>query len=100
MKQVLIGTDFFYREVIGIETLGGRIRKIRKLNEMNQIEFYSRVGISQATLSELEQDKYKPSVEIIISIVNEFHADISWLVLGMNSSKMVNEKEIDLLFPI
>jgi len=72
MKQVLIGTDFFYREVIGIETLGGRIRKIRKLNEMNQIDFSSRVGISQATLSELEQDKYKPSVEIIISIVNQF----------------------------
>jgi len=62
------------------------------------------VGISQATLSELEQDKYKPSVEIIISIVNEFHADLSWLVLGITSSnnkiigvKMVNEKEADLL---
>lgn len=71
---------------------------------MNQIEFSSRVGISQATLSELEQDKYKPSVEIIISIVNEFHADISWIVFGTTSSNNkvisvneVNEKEAGLL---
>ncbi|WP_176220754.1 helix-turn-helix domain-containing protein [Cohnella massiliensis] len=35
----------------------------------------------QATLSELEQDKYKPSVEIIITIVDEFGTDISWLLV-------------------
>lgn len=104
VKQVLIGTVLFYRGVIGIETLGGRIKKIRKLNEMNQVDFSSRVGISQATLSELEQDKYKPSVEIIISIVNEFQADLSWLVLGTTSSNNkvigvneINGKESDLL---
>jgi DNA-binding XRE family transcriptional regulator len=71
---------------------------------MNQIDFSSRVGISQATLSELEQDKYKPSVEIIISIISEFHSDLTWLLLGMTSSsdkvfdeKVVNEKEAELL---
>ncbi|MBB6671258.1 helix-turn-helix transcriptional regulator [Cohnella nanjingensis] len=71
---------------------------------MNQNEFSSRVGISQATLSELEQDKYKPSLEIIISIVNEFHTDISWIVFGTTSSNNkvigvneVNEIESDLL---
>lgn len=53
---------------------------------MNQIDFSSRVGISQATLSELEHDKYKPSVEIIISIGSEFHTDLTWLLLGITSS--------------
>ena len=71
---------------------------------MNQVELSSRVGISQATLSELEKDKYKPSVEIIISIVNEFHTDLSWIVFGTTSSNNevigvdeVSEKESDLL---
>lgn len=71
---------------------------------MNQIDFSSRVGISQATLSELEQDKYKPSVDIIISIVSEFRADVTWLLLGTSSANnkvigmnQVNEKEADLL---
>jgi len=104
MNLLLIGTDLFYREENQIETLGERIKKIRKLNEMNQIVFSKSVGISQATLSELEQDKYKPSIEIIISIVNEFHVDLSWLVFGRtdsnynsNSVKKINENELALL---
>jgi len=71
---------------------------------MNQIDFSSRVGISQATLSELEQDKYKPSVEIIISIVSVFHTDLTWLLLGSSNTNdrvigtnVSNEKEADLL---
>jgi Predicted transcriptional regulators len=57
---------------------------------MNQIDFSSRVGISQATLSELEQDKYLPSVEVIVSINTEFQVDLTWLLLG--SSNVNNEK--------
>ncbi len=60
------------------------------------------MGISQAALSELEQDKYKPSVEIITSIVSEFHTDVTWLPLGtVNADDKVirdtNEKEANLL---
>jgi transcriptional regulator with XRE-family HTH domain len=62
------------------------------------------VGISQATLSELEQDKYKPSVETLTAIVSEFHTDLTWLLLGTASSNnkviginAVNEKEAELL---
>jgi transcriptional regulator with XRE-family HTH domain len=96
------------REVIGIETLGERIKRIRKLNEMNQIEFSSRIGISQSTLSEMELDKYKPSVEIIISIVSEFPTDLKWLILGTAdeyldsvndgvSGTFINKQEIDVI---
>nr|WP_281275140.1 helix-turn-helix transcriptional regulator [Cohnella phaseoli] len=69
---------------------------MRKLNELNQIEFSSRVGIPQATLSELEQDKYFPSVEIIISINTEFQVDLTWLLLGSsnyNNEKVTTSKE-------
>lgn len=37
---------------------------IRKLNKINQVDFSNRIGISQATLSELEQDKYMKKKEI------------------------------------
>ena len=84
MMQVVIGTVLFYRGEIRIETLGGRIKRLRKLTERSQIDFSSRVGISQAMLSELEQDKYKPSVEIIISIVSEFHTDVTIAINEVN----------------
>jgi transcriptional regulator with XRE-family HTH domain len=84
--------------VILIETIGSRIRLIRKLNKINQ------VGISQATLSEMEQDKYKPSVDTIIAIAAEFGSDVKWILLGAEGSKekafevnVVNEQEAHLL---
>lgn len=46
-------------EVQGIES-GSFV----KTNRLNQHEFSNMIGISQTTLSELEQGKYNPSLEI------------------------------------
>lgn len=77
---------------------------IRKLNKINQVDFSNRIGISQATLSELEQDKYKPSVETILALVSEFGGSIEWILIGEEVSDekvigltKVSEKESELL---
>ncbi|WP_311080107.1 helix-turn-helix transcriptional regulator [Paenibacillus polymyxa] len=59
-----------------MSTIGQRIRTIRKTNNLNQIKF----AISQGTLSELEQDKYRPSLDIIIAIKENFNSHIEWLI--------------------
>lgn len=103
MIIIIIGT-FIFHGVIRIETIGSRIRAIRKLNKINQVDFSNRIGISQATLSELEQDKYKPSVETILSIVSEFGVNIEWILIGGKDSETkaiglnrVSEREAVLL---
>jgi transcriptional regulator with XRE-family HTH domain len=63
-------------------SLGDRIRLIRKTNRLNQIEFSNKIGISQGTLSELEKDKYSPSLETILSIHREFQTNLDWFLLG------------------
>lgn len=65
-------------------TLGQRIKNVRKRNKLNQIEFAKIIGVSQGTLSELEQNKYNPSIETIISIHNKFKVDIEWLIINQN----------------
>ncbi|WP_225999805.1 MULTISPECIES: helix-turn-helix domain-containing protein [unclassified Paenibacillus] len=45
-----------------MKTIGEKLKGIRKINKLNQIEFSQIIGISQGTLSELEKDKYKPSL--------------------------------------
>ncbi|WP_279633669.1 helix-turn-helix domain-containing protein [Brevibacillus antibioticus] len=62
--------------------LGERIREIRKKNQMNQIEFSNQIGVSQGTLSELEQNKYNPSLETILAIIKEFNVNATWLLFG------------------
>ncbi|MCP3797597.1 MULTISPECIES: helix-turn-helix domain-containing protein [Paenibacillus] len=56
-----------------MSTIGQRIRTIRKTNNLNQIKFANIIGISQGTLSELEQDKYRPSLDIIIANKENFN---------------------------
>lgn len=86
-------------------TLGQRIKNVRKRNKLNQVEFAKIIGVSQGTLSELEKDKYNPSIETIISIHKNFRVDLEWLLVNPiedNNSKntylsKVEGKEVELL---
>ncbi|WCF07746.1 helix-turn-helix transcriptional regulator [Paenibacillus thiaminolyticus] len=53
---------------------------------MNHTEFANRVGVSQGTLSELEQNKYNPSLETILAIIKEFNVNTTWLLFGVTAS--------------
>lgn len=74
-----------------MSTIGERIRSIRKLHKLNQTEFAITIGVSQGTLSELEQDKYKPSVDCLMAIHNHFNTDIYWLIYG---SDYINDTSV------
>ncbi|MUG46731.1 helix-turn-helix domain-containing protein [Paenibacillus woosongensis] len=71
-----------------------RIRRIQKLHKQNQIEFTKFIGVSQGTLSELEQKKYKLSLDMILAIHNHFNVDLLWLLLGegtLNKADKIQE---------
>lgn len=75
-----------------MSTLGQRIKMIRKTNKLNQVEFSTILGVSQGTLSELEQDKYKPSIEIVMAIMKQFNTDSDWLLFGSESQEGIHNK--------
>ena len=54
------------------ETFGYRIRKIRQHLRLKQKEFARALGISSPSLSEIENDKYKPGHNFLSHIVKEF----------------------------
>jgi len=76
-----IGT-FLYLGALMISIIGERICVIRKSNKLIQVEFANIVGIYQGTLCELEQDKYRPSLDTIITMKEWFKIDTNWLILG------------------
>lgn len=75
-------------------SVGDRIRIIRKINRLNQNEFSNLIGISQATLSELEQGKYNPSLETILSIHKVFNTNLQWLLVGDTLLEASEEKAL------
>jgi DNA-binding XRE family transcriptional regulator len=62
--------------------IGERFKELRIKNELNQIEFAKKVGISQSTLSEIEKGKSKPSVDTVISTSNSFNITTDWILKG------------------
>jgi transcriptional regulator with XRE-family HTH domain len=63
-----------------METIGIKVKGIRKRHKMNQIEFSEKIGISQGRLSEIEQDKTKPSADTLIQLRKQFNIDLNWLL--------------------
>ncbi|WCF11331.1 helix-turn-helix domain-containing protein [Paenibacillus thiaminolyticus] len=73
---VITHRDFFMMKEL-YSMLGERIREIRKKNKMNETEFSNLIGVSLGTLSELEQNKYNPSLETIRVNINA-----PWFLFG------------------
>ncbi|WP_084410910.1 helix-turn-helix domain-containing protein [Paenibacillus glacialis] len=46
------------------------------------MEFANIIYVSQGSLSEIEQDKYKPSYDVIIAINKRFNTEIEWPIYG------------------
>ncbi|MTI80314.1 MAG: helix-turn-helix transcriptional regulator [Firmicutes bacterium] len=59
-----------------------RIKLLRNITGLKQKEFSEAIGISQGNLSEMERNKFKPSIDTIISISRYFGISTEWLLKG------------------
>jgi transcriptional regulator with XRE-family HTH domain len=62
------------------DTLGKKIKTIRKQLEMTQVDFAHHLGITQGRLSEIEQNKTKPSADTLIALRKRLKVDLNILL--------------------
>ena len=62
--------------------VGSRIRSIREALKLKQKEFCTKLNISDASLSELETGKYRPSFDFLSNIAKEYNANLYYLYFG------------------
>lgn len=62
--------------------IGERIKSLRKEHSLNQIEFSTKIGITQSALSDIENGKSEPKVSTAVSISNEFKVTVDYLLKG------------------
>lgn len=65
-----------------METVGERVRCVRKREGLTMVEFGARIGISNPSVSTIESGKSNPSNQTIVSICREFGVSKQWLVEG------------------
>lgn len=64
------------------ETVGTRIKNLRISMEFTQTKFAQRIGITQAHLSNIENNKDSPSESVLRVIQDEFDISLKWLKTG------------------
>ena len=85
-----------------MRTIGTNIRKLRKLNNLSQVEFSSHIGISQGNLSEIEQGNSNPSLDTLLTIKSRFKCSIDELTsseeqLSKYNDTLISEEELGML---
>lgn len=78
------------------EQIGDRIKKIREQNDLTTISFAKSLGISQPSLTALENNKSEPRAKTIISLYENFNVDPLWLLTGKTQDKILNPEGIEL----
>lgn len=63
-------------------TIGERIRMRRKSLNLTMQAIYEKENIKTGNLSELEHDKYLPSVQTLIALSRVLQCSIDWLLTG------------------
>lgn len=64
------------------DTIGIRIKKLREIKKLKQKEFAKIIDVSQGTLSDIENGKFTPSVDTIISVSRYMNVSTDWLLKG------------------
>ena len=49
---------------------------------MTQVEFASRIGVSQSFLSAIEQGRNEAGAGVLLAISREFNKSLEWLLTG------------------
>lgn len=64
------------------DTVGYRIKQIRKALNIKGKDFAPRLKISGPSLSEIEKGKYYPNFEFMVNISREFNVNLYYLIFG------------------
>lgn len=63
---------------------GDRIRELRRQLNLAQKPFAQRLGVSQSTLSQIENGHHYPSFDSVARLVADFGVNANWLVTGLS----------------
>lgn len=68
--------------LVGLTSIGDRIREMRKLRELKQIQISDAVGVSAQAVSLWEKSEAVPASDKIIPLSEALNCDPLWLLTG------------------
>lgn len=83
-------------QVVGMSTLGDRIKKLRDRENIQQNDFAKKIGVSNVVLSRYESGERKPDYDTLDKIADYFQVSTDYL-LGRTDSPNYEQNDNDQL---
>ena len=80
-----------------MDTVGERIKTLRKANDMTQKEFSELIGVSRSTLAGYETGKIEPSLNVISRMSKHFEISPSYFLRSMPVALPSKDRSEDLI---
>lgn len=80
-----------------MDTVGERIKTLRKANDMTQKEFSEIIGVSRSTLAGYETGKIEPSLNVITKMANTFDLSPAYFLRNNIVALPNNERSEDII---
>lgn len=74
-----------------METIGSRIRALRKQHQVSQITLAQMTNVSRSNISKIESNEIKPTSNSIVAIADYFQVSTDWLLKGAEYEVSVAE---------
>ena len=71
--------------VTSLESLGHRVRYLRKQKRWSQLELSLRASVNKNYICELEKGRRNPTLEVLERIANAFEISLEFLFKGVES---------------
>lgn len=78
-----------------MDSLGSRIKYLREKNNISQIEFAKKIGVSNAVLSRYESGDRKPDYDILNKIADYFGVSVDFLLGRTDNPDPLRKKNDD-----
>lgn len=83
-----------------MDTIGKRIRALRKEHHLTMKELHELTGLSTGNISDMEHDRYMPSVASLIPLSKALNCSVDWILTGndnvQKSESLLSESNIRL----
>lgn len=70
------------------ETIGGRIRHLRKISRKSQQKLADELHVSQKTVSSWECDRTEPDNKMLVQLTVTFRTTLDYLMTGTTNDKL------------
>ncbi len=78
-----------------MDTIGERIRAARKEKGLTMRQLHDLTGLSTGNISDLENDRYAPSVSALLPLREALGRSLDWLLCGAEEAAPISEQAVE-----